>query len=157
MLSRLKDVGSLKQKLDILTQPERIIDVWIPVQLDSGKTKMFHGFRVQYNNALGPFKGGIRYHSQVTLDEVKALAFWMTIKCAVAGIPYGGGKGGIIVDPKQLSKGELERLTRGYAAKIYDCIGAYKDVPAPDVNTNGQIMSWMLDQYQISNFKSQKR
>ncbi len=137
----------LEEKLQILHEPERILDVMIPVKMDDGSTKSFHGFRVQYNNALGPYKGGIRYHPQVTIEEVKALAFWMTIKCAVAGIPYGGGKGGVIVDPKKLSQGELEMLSREYVRAIADCIGPDKDVPAPDVNTNSSIMSWMLDEY----------
>lgn len=142
---------NLGQKIAELKQPVRMLEVAIPVRMDDGTIKVFQGYRVQYNNTLGPFKGGIRYHSRVTLDEVKALAFWMTIKCAVAGLPFGGGKGGVIVDPKILSKGELERLTRGYAANLYDCIGAYKDVPAPDVNTNSQIMEWFIDELRIKN------
>ena len=141
----------LTQKLETLKNPNRILDVTLPVTMDDGSTKIFHGFRVQYNNNLGPYKGGIRYHQDVTLDEVKALAFWMTIKCAVAQIPYGGGKGGVIVDPKELSERELERLSRAYARAIADNIGAYKDVPAPDVNTNAAIMEWMTDELRIMN------
>lgn len=133
--------------LTLLSQPQRILGVYIPVTMDDGSTKIFHGWRVQYNNACGPYKGGIRYHPDVSLDEVKALSFWMMIKCAVADLPLGGAKGGIIVDPKILSAMELERLSRGYARAIADCIGPDKDVPAPDVNTNGIIMGWMVDEY----------
>lgn len=132
--------------LILLSQPQRILNVTIPVVMDSGNIQMFQGYRVQFNNARGPYKGGIRYHPQVSLDEVKALSFWMAMKCAVADLPLGGGKGGIIVDPKKLSEKELERLSRGYARAIFDCIGPDKDVPAPDVNTNGTIMGWMLDE-----------
>ncbi len=144
----------LEQKLSILNEPERIIDVKLPVVMDDGSLHVYQGYRVQYNSALGPYKGGIRYHPHVTLDEVKALSFWMTIKCAVAGLPFGGGKGGIIVDPKKLSPKELERLTRTYAEKISDVIGARKDVPAPDVNTNSQIMEWFVDEFQAQCVKS---
>jgi glutamate dehydrogenase/leucine dehydrogenase len=114
--------------------------------MDDGSIKIFQGYRAQFNNAKGPYKGGIRYHRDVNLDEVKALSFWMAIKCAVADLPLGGGKGGIIVDPKSLSAGELERLSRGYVRAIADNIGPDKDVPAPDVNTNGVIMGWMTDE-----------
>jgi len=136
-----------KAKLEILREPQRIVNVAIPVRMDDGSTKIFQGYRVQYNNARGPYKGGIRYHHNVSLDEVKALSFWMSMKCAVADLPLGGGKGGIIVDPKTLSPKELERLSRGYARAIADVIGPDKDVPAPDVNTTGQIMGWMIDEY----------
>jgi len=136
-----------KEKLEILKQPQRIINVTIPVKMDNGKIRIFQGYRVQFNNARGPYKGGIRYHYNVSLDEVKALSFWMAMKCAVADLPLGGGKGGIIVDPKTLSAKELERLSRGYARAIADNIGPAKDVPAPDVNTTGQIMGWMVDEY----------
>ena len=131
-----------------LKAPERVLTVSIPVVMDDGATKVFTGFRSQYNDALGPFKGGIRYHTDVSLDEVKALSFWMTIKCAVAGLPLGGGKGGIIVDPKGLSGGELERLSRGYIQAIHKYLGPTQDVPAPDVYTNAEIMAWMLDEYE---------
>lgn len=131
-----------------LKSPKRVLMVSIPVKMDSGETKVFTGFRSQYNDALGPFKGGIRYHWNVSLDEVKALSFWMTMKCAVVGIPLGGGKGGIIVNPKELSEGELERLSRGYIQSLYKYIGPTQDVPAPDVYTTPQIMGWMLDEYE---------
>ncbi|MBP9718191.1 Glu/Leu/Phe/Val dehydrogenase [Candidatus Gracilibacteria bacterium] len=131
----------------ILSNPQRIIQVSMPIRMDSGELKVFTGFRVQHCDVPGPFKGGIRYHPNVDMEEVKALATLMTFKCAVVGIPLGGGKGGIIVDPKQLSKGELERLTRSYTQKIAPFIGPDKDVPAPDVNTDGQIMAWVADEY----------
>src|ERR671919_119601 len=133
----------------ILTQPKRQIIVSCPVQMDNGDIEVFTGFRVQYNITLGPAKGGIRYHPNVTLDEVTALAAWMTWKCAVAHIPFGGGKGGVIVDPNRLSRRELEALTRRYIAEIVDAIGPEKDVPAPDVNTNDQIMAWIMDTYSM--------
>jgi glutamate dehydrogenase/leucine dehydrogenase len=133
--------------LDILRQPSRIIEVSIPIKMDSGETKVFKGFRVQYNDARGPYKGGLRFHPQVDMDEVKALAFWMSIKNAVVGVPYGGGKGGIIVDPKKISKAELERLSRKFIDLIYKNIGPEVDVPAPDVNTTPEIMGWMVDEY----------
>ena len=117
--------------------------------MDNGEIEVFTGYRVQYNITLGPAKGGIRYHPGVTLDEVTALAAWMTWKCAVAHIPFGGGKGGIIVDPNRLSRRELEALTRRYVAEIVDAIGPEKDVPAPDVNTNDQIMAWIMDTYSM--------
>ncbi len=138
---------SIKDKLEILKQPQRILNVTIPVKMDDGSLKIFQGYRVQYNNARGPYKGGIRFHPNVSLQEVMALSFWMAMKCAVADLPLGGGKGGIIVDPKKLSEGELEQLSRGYARAIADCIGPDKDVPAPDVNTNGMIMGWMVEEY----------
>ncbi len=133
-----------KKYLSRLKTPQNIIKV----KINNGKTKEFQAFRVQYNDALGPYKGGIRFHQNVSETEVMALAFWMTIKCAVAGLPYGGGKGGVVVDPKKLSSGELERLSRAYAKFIAPFIGEKKDVPAPDVNTNPQIMAWMLDEYE---------
>ena len=132
---------------EILKNPARIIEVQIPVKMDDGSIKTFTGFRAQHNTALGPSKGGIRFHPAVSRDEVAALSIWMTFKCAVTGLPYGGGKGGIIVDPKTLSTCELERLCRGYVDAIYPILGEKSDVPAPDVNTNGQIMSWMIDEY----------
>src|SRR4026208_1044064 len=133
----------------ILTRPKRQITVSCPVQMDSGEIEVFTGYRVQYNISLGPAKGGIRYHPGVTLDEVTALAAWMTWKCAVAHIPFGGGKGGIICDPTRMSRRELEALTRRYVAEIIDAIGPEKDVPAPDVNTNDQIMAWVMDTYSM--------
>ena len=133
----------------VLTHPKRQIIVSCPIQMDNGEIEVFTGYRVQYNITLGPAKGGIRYHLGVTLDEVTALAAWMTWKCAVAHIPFGGGKGGIIVDPNRLSRRELEALTRRYIAEIVDAIGPEKDVPAPDVNTNDQIMAWIMDTYSM--------
>ena len=133
----------------ILTHPKRQIVVSCPVQMDTGEIEVFTGFRVQYNITLGPAKGGIRYHPAVNLDEVTALAAWMTWKCAVAHIPFGGGKGGVICDPSKMSKREIEALTRRYIAEIVDAIGPEKDVPAPDVNTNDQIMAWVMDTYSM--------
>ena len=139
----------------ILSHPKRQLTVSLPVKMDNGTTHVFTGYRVQYNDARGPFKGGIRYHPGVTLDEVKALAAWMTWKTSVANIPYGGAKGGIICDPKHMSQGELERLTRRFAAAIAPIIGPYKDIPAPDVYTNAQIMAWIVDTYsQLEGFMS---
>jgi glutamate dehydrogenase (NAD(P)+) len=133
----------------ILTHPKRQIVVSCPVQMDNGEIEVFTGYRVQYNITLGPAKGGIRYHPDVTLDEVTALAAWMTWKCAVAHIPFGGGKGGIVCDPTRMSKRELEALTRRYVSEIIDAIGPEKDVPAPDVNTDAQIMAWVMDTYSM--------
>jgi glutamate dehydrogenase (NAD(P)+) len=133
----------------ILTHPKRQIVVSCPVQMDNGEIEVFTGYRVQYNVTLGPAKGGIRYHPEVSLDEVTALAAWMTWKCAVAHIPFGGGKGGIVCDPTRMSPRELEALTRRYVAEIIDAIGPEKDVPAPDVNTNDQIMAWVMDTYSM--------
>ncbi len=131
----------------IIAVPERTLEVSIPVKMDDGTTKVFTGYRSQHSTILGPAKGGVRYHQNVSMDEVKTLAFWMTCKCAVAGLPYGGGKGGICVDPAKLSKRELEELTRGYIDKIAPIIGEKRDIPAPDMNTNAQIMGWMMDEY----------
>jgi glutamate dehydrogenase (NAD(P)+) len=133
----------------ILTHPKRQIIVSCPVQLDNGEIEVFTGYRVQYNITLGPAKGGIRYHPGVNLDEVTALAAWMTWKCAVAHIPFGGGKGGVICDPNKMSRREIEALTRRYVAEIIDAIGPEKDVPAPDVNTNEQVMAWVMDTYSM--------
>jgi glutamate dehydrogenase (NAD(P)+) len=133
----------------ILTHPKRQIIVSCPVQMDNGEIEVFTGYRVQYNITLGPAKGGIRYHPDVSLDEVAALAAWMTWKCAVAHIPFGGGKGGVVCDPTRMSKRELEALTRRYVAEIIDAIGPEKDVPAPDVNTNDQVMAWVMDTYSM--------
>jgi glutamate dehydrogenase (NAD(P)+) len=133
----------------ILTNPKRQIIVSCPIQMDNGDIEVFTGYRVQYNITLGPAKGGIRYHPDVSLDEVTALAAWMTWKCAVAHIPFGGGKGGIVCDPTRMSRRELEALTRRYVAEIVDAIGPEKDVPAPDVNTNDQVMAWVMDTYSM--------
>ncbi len=132
---------------EILAHPKRELTVSLPIKMDNGKIRVFTGYRVQYNDARGPFKGGIRYHPGVTLDEVRALSAWMTWKTSVVNIPYGGAKGGIICDPKHMSQTELEHLTRRFAAAIAPIIGPYKDIPAPDVYTNSQIMAWIVDTY----------
>ena len=141
---------------EILKNPMRVLEVSFPVRLDDGTVKTFTGYRSQHNNAVGPFKGGLRFHPDVTKDEVKALSTWMTFKCSVAGIPYGGGKGGMAIDPKDYSKAELERISKGFAKAISPIIGEKVDIPAPDVNTNGQIMSWMVDAYEEIEGKSAK-
>ena len=133
---------------EVLKYPDRVLTVSVPVHMDSGDTKVFVAYRSQFNNTLGPYKGGIRYHQNVTLDEVKALSFWMMIKCATVNIPMGGGKGGVIVNPKELSTGEIERLSRAYIQKIWRNIGSDKDVPAPDVYTTPEIMAIMRDEYE---------
>lgn len=133
----------------IISNPERTVEVSIPVKMDDGHVEVFTGYRSCNSTVLGPGKGGVRFHQNVSMDEVKTLGFWMTTKCAIAGLPYGGGKGGVIVDPRKLSKGELERLTRGYIDKIAPVIGEKMDIPAPDVNTNAQIMAWMTDEFSI--------
>jgi len=148
LLAKAAKILKIKPEiLEIISTPERVFTVNFPVKMDSGEIRVFEGYRVQHNSALGPYKGGIRYHPDVDLEEVKTLAFLMAIKCAVANLPFGGGKGGIKVAPKTLSEGELERLSRGYVRAIADVIGPYKDVPAPDVNTNSKIMGWMTDAY----------
>lgn len=154
-----KAIGRIRPtttQIERLRSPEKIIDVTFPVKMDDGTTQMFHGFRVQHSSARGPYKGGIRFHSQVDMSEVRALAFWMAIKCAVADIPMGGGKGGVEVDPKKLSFSELERLSRAYVRAIASDIGPDVDVPAPDVNTTPQIMQWMVDEYIKFKVKSSK-
>jgi len=148
------DLAAHKLNLDeglwrVLRYPNREIILHIPVQMDDGRLEVFTGFRVQHSIARGPAKGGIRYAPDVTLDEVRALASWMTWKCAVVNIPFGGAKGGVICDPHKMSMGELERMTRRYTAELVDFIGPEKDVPAPDVNTNEQIMAWMMDTYSM--------
>ena len=134
---------------EVLKHPKRELTVNFPVRMDDGSYRVFTGHRVQYNMARGPCKGGIRYHPGVTLDEVRALAAWMTWKCAVVNIPYGGAKGGVVVDPKKLSLGELERLTRRYASEIAPLIGPEMDIPAPDVYTDSQTMAWIMDTYSM--------
>jgi glutamate dehydrogenase (NADP+) len=150
-LLRLKpvlEIQSFKEDfLDTLKSPELFTEFSIPVKLDSGQIKIFHGFRSRHSTLLGPGKGGIRFHPNVDADEVKALSFWMTIKCAVAGLPFGGAKGGVAVNPKDLSVSELERLSRGYVRCIHQLIGPDIDIPAPDVYTNSKIMAWMTDEY----------
>lgn len=134
-------------EFSLLNRPQRTLSFSIPVRMDNGTVRIFNAHRVQYNDALGPTKGGIRYHHEVDIDEVKTLAFLMSLKCSLAGIPYGGGKGGIEVDPSELSPGELERLTRGYVRAFHRFIGPRTDIPAPDVNTNAQTMAWFVDEY----------
>jgi glutamate dehydrogenase len=140
-------LGEKEAVYELLSVPQRVLEVKIPVRMDNGQTKIFTGYRVQHNDAPGPVKGGIRFHQDVTEDEVKALAMWMTFKCGVVGLPYGGAKGGVIVDPNELSVRELEQLSRGYVKAIAPIIGEKRDIPAPDVNTNGQVMAWMVDEY----------
>lgn len=135
--------------IEVLKHPERELTVSIPVKMDNGKTKVFTGYRVQHSTARGPAKGGIRYHPQVDIDEVRALATWMSMKCAVVGIPYGGGKGGVICNPKEMSPGEIERLSRRYIRGISPIIGPLNDIPAPDVYTTPQIMGWMMDEFSM--------
>lgn len=130
-----------------LARPDAVVEATFPVIMDSGETKEFRGYRVQHNNILGAYKGGLRYHPAVDLDEAKALAFWMTMKCALVGVPFGGGKGGVEVDPKKLSESELERLTRAFTKELALHIGPEKDVPAPDVNTNSRVMHWIYDEF----------
>ncbi len=152
-LTQLDEVSTMigldKGLHQFLAHPKRVLTISIPVKMDDGAIKVFTGFRSQHNDALGPFKGGIRFHPQVTIDEVKALSMWMTWKCAIANIPFGGGKGGIICDPKNMSEGELERMTRRYAYGISDIIGPYKDIPAPDVYTGGREMAWIMDTFSV--------
>jgi glutamate dehydrogenase (NAD(P)+) len=148
------DLAADKLNLDpglrrVLREPRRELIVHFPVKMDDGSVQVFTGYRVQHNLGRGPAKGGIRYHQDVSLDEVKALAMWMTWKCAVVGIPYGGGKGGVIVDPKKLSMKEVEALTRRFTTEIEVLIGPERDIPAPDVNTNAQVMAWMMDTYSM--------
>ena len=138
-------LGLSPDLLSIIETPERVLEVSIPVRMDDGHIEVFKGYRVQHSSVRGPCTGGIRYHPAVTVDEVKALAGWMTLKCAVVDIPFGGGKGGIVCDPMKLSEGELERLTRRYTAMILPLIGPNRDIPAPDVNTNAKIMNWFMD------------
>lgn len=147
-MTKAMELGRIDQSMfEILKNPQRETKVYLPVEMDDGTVKVFEGYRVQHSNIRGPFKGGIRYHQNCDLNEVKALATWMTLKCAVADIPYGGAKGGIKVDPHTLSPRELRRLTRRYTFAIAPIIGADTDIPAPDVNTNPQTMAWVLDTY----------
>lgn len=140
---------------ELMKEPLRFFTVRIPVRMDNGTTKVFTGYRAQHNDAVGPTKGGIRFHPEVTADEVKALAGWMSLKCGIADLPYGGGKGGVICDPRQMSTSELERLSRGYVRAVSQIVGPTKDIPAPDVFTNPQIMAWMMDEYsEIREFES---
>src|SRR5437867_8520028 len=148
---RAADYLELEQSLrNVLRSAKRQLIVSIPVRMDGGETKVVEGYRVQHNLARGPAKGGIRYHPNVTLDEVKALASWMTWKCATVNIPYGGGKGGVVCDPKSMSQHELEGMTRRYASEISVIIGPERDIPAPDVYTNAQTMAWIMDTYSMT-------
>lgn len=146
--SNYSDTESFDAAIEQLKNPDKVIEGTLRIRMDNGKVKTFKAFRSQHNNAVGPYKGGIRFHQDVSKEEVMALSTWMTWKCSVTGIPYGGGKGGVIVDPKQLSQTELQRLSRAYASFIAPHIGPWVDVPAPDVNTDGQIMAWMVDEYE---------
>ncbi|MED4267403.1 Glu/Leu/Phe/Val dehydrogenase [Priestia megaterium] len=143
----LKKLGYSEELFELLKDPMRMMTVRIPVKMDNGSVKVFTGFRSQHNDAVGPTKGGVRFHPEVNEEEVKALSTWMTLKCGIANLPYGGGKGGIICDPRNMSFGELERLSRGYVRAISQIVGPTKDIPAPDVYTNSQIMAWMMDEY----------
>ncbi|MFC4768878.1 Glu/Leu/Phe/Val family dehydrogenase [Effusibacillus consociatus] len=143
----LNKLGYGDEMYELLKEPLRVLTVRIPVRMDDGTTRVFTGYRAQHNDAVGPTKGGIRFHPDVTEDEVKALALWMSLKCGIAQLPYGGGKGGIICDPREMSFRELERLSRGYVRAISQVVGPTKDIPAPDVFTNSQIMAWMMDEY----------
>lgn len=143
----LDTLGYSESVYELLKEPMRVLTVRIPVRMDDGHVKVFTGFRSQHCDAVGPTKGGVRFHPNVTEEEVKALSIWMTLKCGIASLPYGGGKGGIICDPQKMSLGELERLSRGYVRAISQIVGPTKDIPAPDVYTNAQIMAWMMDEY----------
>ncbi len=145
---RAADIMKLDPNVqEILRKPRRILSINFPVKMDDGRILLYSGFRSQHNNALGPYKGGIRFHPNVTIDEVKALSMWMTWKCAVAGIPFGGAKGGVTVNPKGLSKPELERLSRTFFSMISEIVGPFRDIPAPDVYTDSQTMAWFMDEY----------
>lgn len=141
-------LGTEPAVYELLKNPMRVLEVSFPLKRDDGTIETITGYRAQHNNACGPYKGGTRFHPAVNMDEVKALSTWMTFKCAVTGVPYGGGKGGVIIDPTQYSQAELERVARGFTAAIAPIIGEKVDIPAPDVNTNGQIMAWMVDEYE---------
>ena len=143
----LNKLGYDEAMYELLKEPLRMLTVRIPVKMDDGITKVFTGYRAQHNDAVGPTKGGVRFHPMVSEQEVKALSMWMTLKCGIVDLPYGGGKGGIICDPRQMSMGELERLSRGYVRAVSQIVGPTKDIPAPDVFTNAQIMAWMMDEY----------
>ncbi|MFA9378857.1 MAG: Glu/Leu/Phe/Val dehydrogenase [Lachnotalea sp.] len=148
VMTKAMEIGHINQRIfEIIKNPQREVKVYLPVEMDDGQVKVFEGYRVQHSNIRGPFKGGIRYHQDCNLNEVKALATWMSLKCAVANIPYGGAKGGVKLDPSTLSQRELCRLTRRYTFAIAPIIGADTDIPAPDVNTNSQTMAWILDTY----------
>jgi glutamate dehydrogenase len=151
----LEKLGYPQEVYELLKEPIRMMTVKIPIRMDDGTVKIFTGYRAQHNDAVGPTKGGIRFHPNVTENEVKALSIWMSLKCGIVDLPYGGGKGGIICDPREMSFRELERLSRGYVRAISQIVGPTKDIPAPDVFTNSQIMAWMMDEYsRIDEFNS---
>jgi len=143
----LEKLGFNDEMYELLKEPLRVLTVRIPIRMDDGTVKVFQGYRSQHNDAVGPTKGGVRFHPEVNEDEVKALSMWMTLKCGIVGLPYGGGKGGIVCDPRTMSMNEIERLSRGYVRAISQIVGPTKDIPAPDVYTNSQIMAWMMDEY----------
>lgn len=143
----LNKLGFGDEMFELLKEPIRMLTVRVPVKMDDGSIKVFTGFRAQHNDSVGPTKGGVRYHPSVTEEEVKAMSLWMTIKCGIVNLPYGGGKGGIVCDPRTMSMGEIERLSREYVRAISQIVGPTKDIPAPDVFTNSQIMAWMMDEY----------
>ncbi|CAM4260497.1 Glu/Leu/Phe/Val family dehydrogenase [Lederbergia lenta] len=143
----LNKLGFGEEMYELLKEPMRMLTVRIPVRMDDGSVNVYTGFRAQHNDSVGPTKGGVRYHPEVTEEEVKAMSMWMSIKCGIVNLPYGGGKGGIICDPRTMSMGEIERLSRGYVRAISQFVGPTKDIPAPDVYTNSQIMAWMMDEY----------
>jgi len=143
----LNKLGFGEEMYELLKEPLRMLTVRIPVRMDDGSVKVFTGFRAQHNDSVGPTKGGVRFHPEVSEEEVKAMSMWMSIKCGIVNLPYGGGKGGIICDPRTMSMGEIERLSRGYVRAISQIVGPTKDIPAPDVYTNSQIMAWMMDEY----------
>ncbi|MDP4169135.1 MAG: Glu/Leu/Phe/Val dehydrogenase [Bacillota bacterium] len=143
----LDRLGYNEEMYELLKEPLRLMTVRMPIRMDDGTTKIFTGYRAQHNDAVGPTKGGVRFHPEVNEEEVKALSMWMSLKCGIVDLPYGGGKGGIICDPRRMSMGELERLSRGYVRAISQIVGPNKDIPAPDVYTNSQIMAWMMDEY----------
>ncbi|MBF4501809.1 Glu/Leu/Phe/Val dehydrogenase [Savagea sp. SN6] len=151
----LQKLGYDNGMYELLKEPLRTVEIRIPVRMDDGKVQVFTGFRAQHNDAVGPNKGGIRLHPNVTIEDVKALSMWMTLKAGVMNLPYGGGKGAIICDPRELSLGELERLSRGYVRALFDLLGPNQDVPAPDIFTNAQMMAWMLDEYNLINRSQQ--
>lgn len=151
----LNKLGYDEGMFELLKEPLRMLEVRIPIKMDDGLVKVFTGYRAQHNDAVGPTKGGVRFHPQVTEDEMKALSMWMTLKCGIVDLPYGGAKGGIICDPRQMSMNEIEKLSRGYVRAISQFVGPTKDIPAPDVFTNSQIMAWMMDEYsRIDEFNS---
>jgi glutamate dehydrogenase (NAD(P)+) len=143
-------LGDLSRWVDTLRRPKRVLVVDVPIHLDNGRIAHFEGFRVQHNTSRGPGKGGVRFHQDVTLPEVMALSAWMSVKNAALNLPFGGAKGGVRVDPRLLSEGELERVTRRYTSEIGVIIGPHKDIPAPDVNTNDRVMAWMMDTYSVN-------